>query len=82
MPRSPVIAGNAPAFGSSEFRLTAKHALSSVGWPLDGRKRQLRRGGWLWAQSAANLSLRISLLNRENTGNFHENGRIRADDRW
>ena len=37
---------------------------------------------WLCMQSAANLSLRISLLNRENTGNFHENGRIRADDRW
>ena len=41
------MAGNAPAFGSSEFQLTAKQALSSVGWPLDDRKRQLRRGGWL-----------------------------------
>ena len=27
--------------------MTAKQALFSVGWPLDGRKRQLRRGGWL-----------------------------------
>ena len=45
-PRSQVIAGNAPGFGSCEFQLTAKQALFSVGWPLDAMKRQLHPGGW------------------------------------
>ena len=36
-PRGPAIAGNAPGFRSCEFQLTAKQALFSVGWPLDGR---------------------------------------------
>ena len=55
-PRSPVIAGNAPAFRSCEFRLTAKQALFSVGWPRHAMKRLPRRGGWLCGQSRANLS--------------------------
>ena len=40
-------AGNGPAFGSSELRLTAKEALFSATWPRQAMKRQLRRGGWL-----------------------------------
>ena len=41
------MAGNAPAFGSSELRLTAKQALFPVAWPRHAMKRRLRRGGWL-----------------------------------
>ena len=46
------MAGNAPAFGSSELRLTAKQALFSVAWPRHAMKRQLRRGGWLGRQDS------------------------------
>ena len=46
-----------------EFRLTAKRARFSVGWPRHAMKRLLRRGG-SGVQSAANLSLRQCLLNR------------------
>ncbi len=41
------MAGNAPAFGGSELRLTAKEALFSATWPRQAMKRLLRRGGWL-----------------------------------
>ena len=53
------MAGNAPGFRSSEFRLTAKQALFSVGWPSYAMKRLLRRGGWLCNQSPANSSPRL-----------------------
>ena len=46
------MAGNAPAFGSSELRLTAKEALFSATWPRQAMKRQLRRGGWLGDQDS------------------------------
>ena len=58
MPGTPAMAGNAPAFGSSELRLTAKQALFSVAWPRHAMKRQLRRGLWRCRQSSANSSLR------------------------
>ena len=41
------MAGNAPGFRSSEFRLTAKRALFPAAWPGYAMKRLLRRGGWL-----------------------------------
>ena len=50
------MAGNAPGFRSSEFRLTAKRALFPVAWPRHAMKRRLRRGGWRGTQSRANLS--------------------------
>ena len=40
------MAGNAPACGSSELRLTAKEALFSATWPRQAMKRLLRRGHW------------------------------------
>ena len=46
-PGTPAMAGNAPAFGSSELRLTAKQAPFPVAWPRQATKRLLRRGGWL-----------------------------------
>ena len=45
-PGTPAMAGNAPAFGSSELRLTAKEALFSAAWPRHAMKRLLRRGRW------------------------------------
>ena len=41
------MAGNAPAFGSSELRLTAKQGLFPAAWPRHAMKRLLRRGRWL-----------------------------------
>ena len=46
------MAGNAPAFGSSELRLTAKQALFPAAWPRQAMKRLLRRGGWLGRQDS------------------------------
>ena len=51
-PRSPAMAGNAPGFRSSEFRLTAKRALFPAAWPSYAMKRLLRRGGWLGRQDS------------------------------
>ena len=51
------MAGNAPGFRSSEFRLTAKRALFSVAWPRHAMKRQLRRGGWLAEQPRATVAM-------------------------
>ena len=71
MPGTPAMAGNAPAFGSSELRLTAKQALFSVAWPRHAMKRQLRRGLWRCNQSPANSSLRsIPCLTGKIQGNF------------
>ena len=58
------MAGNAPAFGSSELRLTAKQALFSVAWPRHAMKRLLRRGGWLMTDNTETWSL-SNRVNRE-----------------
>ena len=71
-PGTPAMAGNAPAFGSSEFQIDRETGPVSRGlaapWPM---KRLLRRGRWLCRQSPANSSLRpIPCLTGKIQGNF------------